>query len=56
LAVLEIGMKIREVVDLETRMNKQARDEDDGEMDESDGRPWMLGAKLRNRGSLLSDW
>jgi hypothetical protein len=40
----------------EARLNKQARDEDDGDVDETDGRPWTLGAKLRNRGSLLSDW
>jgi hypothetical protein len=42
--------------EFEARINKQARDEDDGEIDESDGRPWVLGAKLRNRGSLLCDW
>lgn len=42
--------------EFESRLNKLARDDEDEGVDESDGRPWTLGAKLRNRGSLLSDW
>src|SRR5262249_50733714 len=42
--------------EFQARLNKLAREDDDAEFDETDDRPWTLGARLRSRGSLLSDW
>jgi hypothetical protein len=45
-----------EIVDqFRSRLNKQAREEEDGALTTSDADQWLLGPKLRSKGSIHSD-